>query len=113
MTDLNKSYIPCQKYIDEENNPYYIKQVNRRNGDTFIFKCLKGKPTKSHYITLSLNDEPEVQICHSGKFCGRTLIARDKKDFLWSVKRWMLARNQKIYMDNKQKEQELLNAHME
>ena len=101
MTDLNKSYIPCQKDIDEENNPYYIKHVNRHNGDKFVFKCLKGEPTKYHYITLSLNDEPEVQICKSGKFCGHTLGARDEEYFLSSVKDWMLARNQRIYMDNR------------
>ena len=103
MTDLNKSYIPCQKDIDEENNPYYIKQVNRRNGDTFIFRCLKGEPTKSHYITLSINDEPEVQICYNGKICGHTLRAIEEEWFLISVKDWMGARNQKIYMDNKRK----------
>ena len=101
MTDLNKSYIPCQKDIDKENNPYYVKQINRRNGDKFIFKCLKGEQDKRHYIILSINNGPEVQICESGKFCGHTLGARDEKYFLDCVKCWMLARNQRIYMDNR------------
>ena len=99
MTDLTESYIPCQKDIDEENSLYYTKSVRRRNGDVFIFQCLK---TEKSYITLSLNDEPTVQICGSGKLCGHTLRSSGKLQFLYLVKYWMLAYTQRIYLDNKE-----------
>ena len=83
MTDLTESYIPCQKDIDEENSLYYTK-------------------TEKSYITLSLNDEPMVQICGSGKLCGHTLRSSGKLRFLYLVKYWMLAYTQRIYLDNKE-----------